>query len=329
MGTRQHGEGSRVLVTGGSGFVGSHLVDALLDRGCEVVVVDSFVTGSPDNLAHRSDDPRLTLVEADCAASARSEALPVEGRFDAVLHFASPASPKDFAEIPLEILRVGSVATAHCLDLAREQGARFLLASTSEVYGDPLVHPQPESYWGNVNPNGVRSVYDEAKRFAEATTMAYARKHGVDVAIVRIFNTYGPRMRLDDGRAIPNFVSQALRGEPITLYGDGSQTRSICYVSDLVAGILLLLDSGLPGPMNCGTEHEMTMRELGEAVVRLTGSSSGLTYLPLPADDPLQRRPDLTRIRTELGYEPEVSPDEGLRRTIADFAARLPVPASG
>ncbi|MCW2612770.1 MAG: epimerase [Cryptosporangiaceae bacterium] len=309
------------MVTGGTGFVGSHLVDALLARGAEVVAVDNYVTGSPANVAHLADEPRFTLVEADV-----SEELPVEGHVDAVLHFASPASPVDFARIPIEILRVGSQGTQNCLELAEAHGARFLFASTSEVYGDPQVHPQPESYWGNVNPVGPRSVYDEAKRYGEALTMAYHRFRGVDTGIVRIFNTYGPRMRPDDGRAIPNFIAQALRGEPITLYGDGSQTRSICYVSDLVAGILLLLDSGRTGPMNCGTEHEMSMRELAETIRRLVGSSSELVSEPLPENDPLQRRPVLDLIRGELGYEPVVTPADGLARTIADVAERIGAP---
>jgi dTDP-glucose 4,6-dehydratase len=309
------------VVTGGTGFVGSHLVDALLARGAEVVAVDNHVTGSPANVAHLADEPRFTLVEADV-----SEELPVDGHVDAVLHFASPASPVDFARIPIEILRVGSQGTQNCLELAEAHGARFLFASTSEVYGDPQVHPQPESYWGNVNSIGPRSVYDEAKRYAEALTMAYHRFRGVDTGIVRIFNTYGPRMRPDDGRAIPNFIAQALRGDPITLYGDGSQTRSICYVSDLVAGILLLLDSGRLGPMNCGTEHEMSMTELAETIRELVGSRSELVFEPLPENDPLQRRPDLTVIRRELGYEPEVTPAEGLARTIADVADRIGVP---
>ncbi|MDQ1675337.1 MAG: dTDP-glucose 4,6-dehydratase [Actinomycetota bacterium] len=309
------------MVTGGTGFVGSHLVDALLARGAEVVAVDNYVTGSPANVAHLVDEPRFTLVEADV-----SEELPVEGHVDAVLHFASPASPVDFARIPIEILRVGSQGTQNCLELAEAHGARFLFASTSEVYGDPQIHPQPESYWGNVNPVGPRSVYDEAKRYGEALTMAYHRFRGVDTGIVRIFNTYGPRMRPDDGRAIPNFIAQALRGEPITLYGDGSQTRSICYVSDLVAGILLLLDSGRTGPMNCGTEHEMSMRELAETIRQLVGSSSELVSEPLPENDPLQRRPVLDVIRGELGYEPVVTPADGLARTIADVAERIGAP---
>ncbi|HEY0358982.1 MAG TPA: UDP-glucuronic acid decarboxylase family protein [Mycobacteriales bacterium] len=321
MVTQRYGAGHRIVVTGGTGFVGSHLVETLLARGAEVVAVDNNVTGTPANVAHLAGDPRFTLVEADV-----SEELPVDGHVDAVLHFASPASPVDFARIPIEILRVGSQGTQNCLDLAEAHGARFLLASTSEVYGDPQVHPQPESYFGNVNPIGARSVYDEAKRYAEALTTAYRRFRGVDTAIVRIFNTYGPRMRPDDGRAIPNFIAQALRGDPITLYGDGSQTRSICYVSDLVEGVLRLLDSGHPGPMNCGTEHEMSMRELAETIRELVGSGSELVFEPLPENDPLLRRPDLTLIRRELGYEPVVTPAEGLTRTIADVAERIGVP---
>src|SRR3954449_2640878 len=253
--TQRYGEGHRMLVSGGAGFVPSHVVDALLARGCEVVAVDNFVTGSKDNVAHLAGEPRFTLVDADV-----SEGLPVlEGHFDAVLHMASPASPTDFAKLPVEILRVGSAGALNMLDGALADRARFLMASTSEAYGDPAVHPQPETYWGNVNPIGVRAVYDEAKRFSEAAVMGYHRGRGADVGIVRIFNTYGERMRPDDGRAIPTFVSQALRNEPITVHGTGTQTRSICHVSDLVRGILLLLDSGETGPINCGTEHEMTM----------------------------------------------------------------------
>jgi dTDP-glucose 4,6-dehydratase len=317
------GAGHRVLVTGGAGFVGSHLVDALLARGCSVVAVDNHVTGRAENVAHLADEPRFEFVHADVSAADLSVALPVSGRFDAVMHFASPASPVDFGRIPVEILRVGSQGTQNCLELAAAHGARFLLASTSEVYGDPQVHPQPESYHGNVNPIGPRAVYDEAKRFAEAMTMAYHRTRGVDVAIVRIFNTYGPRMRPDDGRAIPNFIGQALSGAPLTLYGDGQQTRSICYVSDLVAGILLLLDSGLTGPMNCGTEHEVTMAELAEKIRVLVGSNSPVIYEPRPEDDPLVRRPDLTQIREKLGYAPVVTPEDGLHRTVEHFAATL------
>jgi dTDP-glucose 4,6-dehydratase len=319
--TRRFGEGHRILVTGGAGFVGSHVVDALIARGCEVVVVDNFITGSKDNLAQLADHPRFALVDADVCEPLPAHGV-LAGRFDAILHLASPASPTDFAAFPVEILRVGSVATLHLLERASADRARFLLASTSESYGDPLVHPQPETYWGNVNPIGVRSVYDEAKRFGEAATMAYHRRFGLDVAVVRIFNTYGERMRPDDGRAIPTFISQALRGEPLTVHGSGAQTRSICYVGDLVRGILLLLDSTEIGPINCGTEHEMSMVELAETIVRLVGSSSGITFGERMADDPERRRPDLTRARTLLGYMPQVGPEEGLRRTINFFRGR-------
>jgi dTDP-glucose 4,6-dehydratase len=318
----RYGTGHRVLVSGGAGFVPSHLVDGLLARGCTVVAIDNFVTGSKDNVAHLADDPHFTLIDADVAEGMPSHHPGIAERFDAIMHMASPASPTDFDQMPIEILRVGSLATLHLLDRALADGARFILASTSEVYGDPLVHPQPESYWGNVNPVGVRSVYDEAKRFAEATTMAYHRSRGVDVGIVRIFNTYGPRMRPDDGRAIPTFIRQALRGEPVTVAGTGEQTRSICYVDDLVRGILLLLDSTETGPVNCGTEHEMSMGELAETIVALTGSGSEITYVPRPPDDPELRRPDLTLARTRLGYEPVVGPEDGLRRTIEHFTRR-------
>lgn len=319
---QRFGEGHRILVTGGAGFVPSHLVDALLGRGCTVVAVDNFLTGAKENVAHLAEHPRFTLIEADVSDGLPSHPA-LAGRFDAIMHMASPASPTDFADLPVEILRVGSVATLHLLDRALADGARFIMASTSEAYGDPHVHPQPETYWGNVNPIGIRSVYDEAKRFAEATTMAYHRKHGVSVGIVRIFNTYGPRMRVDDGRAIPTFISQALRGQPLTVHGDGTQTRSICYVDDLVHGILLLLDSAETGPINCGTEHEMSMRELATRIIALTSSSSEISYVGRPADDPEKRRPDLTRARTLLGYEPEVGPEDGLRQTIEDFVKRL------
>jgi dTDP-glucose 4,6-dehydratase len=287
------------------------------------VAVDNFVTGSKENVAHLAGEPRFTLVEADV-----SEPLPehpaLAERFDAVMHFASPASPTDFVPLAIDILRVGSLGTLNLLERAARDGARFLMASTSEAYGDPLVHPQPETYFGNVNPIGVRSVYDEAKRFSEAAVMGYRRTRGVDTAIVRIFNTYGERMRPDDGRAIPTFVDQALHGKPITVHGTGKQTRSITYVGDLVRGILLLLDSGHPGPVNCGTEHEMTMRELAERIVKLTGSSSEIIYTERGADDPEKRRPDLTLARELLGYEPTVGPDEGLRRAIDYFRGRLP-----
>ncbi len=318
---QRYGEGHRILVTGGAGFLGSFLVDALLARGAAVVAVDNFATGAKENVEHLSGHPRFTLVDADVC-----EPLPAEpalvARFDAVLHFASPASPTDFAQIPIEILRVGSVATLNLLARAHADGARFIMASTSEAYGDPLVHPQPETYWGNVNPVGPRSVYDEAKRFSEAATMGYHRRYGLDVGIVRIFNSFGPRMRPDDGRAIPTFIAQALRGKPITVHGTGAQTRSICYVDDLVRGILALLDSGEVGPINCGTEYELSMRELAETIVRLTGSTSTVTYTERTADDPERRRPDLSRARELLGYSPEVPPEEGLRRTIEYFAGR-------
>jgi dTDP-glucose 4,6-dehydratase len=319
---QRFGSGHRVLVTGGAGFVPSHLVDALVARGCAVVAVDNFVTGSKENVAHLAENPLFTLVEADVSEGFPDHHPAMAERFDAILHMASPASPKDFTTLPIEILRVGSTATLHLLDRAVADRARFLMASTSEAYGDPLVHPQAETYWGNVNPVGPRSVYDEAKRFAEAATMAYHRYRGLDAGIVRIFNTYGPRMRFDDGRAVPTFIAQALHNEPITVHGSGAQTRSICYVSDLVRGILLMLDSTEAGPINCGDEHELSMRELAELVVRYTGSESTITYTPRLADDPEMRRPDLTLARTKLGYEPEVSPEEGLRRTIADFRRR-------
>jgi dTDP-glucose 4,6-dehydratase len=313
--TQRYGAGHRILVSGGAGFVPSHLCDALIARGCEVVAIDNFVTGSRDNVAHLASEPRFTLIEADL-----TEGLPpLPGRFDAILHMASPASPTDFAKLPMEILKVGSAGTLALLDRAVADAARFLMASTSEAYGDPLVHPQPETYWGNVNPIGVRAVYDESKRFSEAATMAYHRFHGLDTAIVRIFNTYGPRMRPDDGRAIPTFISQALRGAPLTVHGTGAQTRSITYVDDLVRGILLLLDSTETGPINCGTEHELTMLELARLIVRLAGSDSRIDLVERTADDPEKRRPDLALARTRLGYEPRISPEEGLRRTIEFF----------
>ncbi|MGC4744846.1 NAD-dependent epimerase/dehydratase family protein [Micromonospora sp. DT201] len=316
------GSGHRVLVTGGAGFVPSHLVDVLIARGCTVVALDNFVTGSKENVAHLLDQPTFTLVEADLSDGLPTHHPALAERFDAILHMASPASPTDFAQLPVEILRVGSVGTLHLLERAVADGARFLMASTSEAYGDPKEHPQRETYWGNVNPVGVRSVYDEAKRFSEAATMAYHRYRGLDAAIVRIFNTYGPRMRPDDGRAIPTFISQALRGEPITVHGTGNQTRSICFVEDLVRGILLLLDSTETGPVNCGTEHELSMRQLAELIVSLSGSNSEVIYVTRSSDDPEMRRPDLTLARELLGYEPTVTPEDGLRRTIEHFRAR-------
>jgi dTDP-glucose 4,6-dehydratase len=320
---QRFGAGHRVLVSGGAGFVPSHIIDALLARGCPVVALDNFVTGAEDNVSHLSTNPDFTLLKHDICDGLPADHPAVGQRFDAILHMASPASPTDFTTLPLEILRVGSVGTLHLLDRAVVDRARFLLASTSEAYGDPLVHPQPESYWGNVNPVGVRSVYDEAKRFAEAATMAYRRSRGLDACIVRIFNTYGPRMKPGDGRAIPTFISQALRGEPLTVHGTGEQTRAICYVEDLVSGILLLLDSTETGPVNCGTEDEMSIRSLAERIIALTGSTSTIEHVPRAADDPEMRRPDLTLARTRLGYDPRVDPDEGLRRTIAYFRSRL------
>ena len=305
---------SRVVVTGGAGFLGSHLCRRLLDRGDTVVAVDNLVTGNLDNLAGLSGHRQFTFVHSDV-----SNFLHVPGPVDAVLHFASPASPADFERIPIQILKVGSRGTLNTLGLAKDKGARYFLASTSEVYGDPLVHPQPETYWGNVNPIGPRGVYDEAKRFAEAMTMAYHRHHGVDVRIVRIFNTYGPRMRPDDGRVVSNFLVQALAGKPITIHGDGTQTRSFCYVDDEIRGLLALLDSDHVGPVNIGNPTEFTVLELAEKVLALTGSSSELQFDPRPVDDPSQRRPDLTLARSLLGWQPEIDLDEGLARTAAWF----------
>lgn len=304
----------RIVVTGGAGFLGSHLTDALLARGDEVVVVDNLVTGSLDNLAHLDADPALTVVEHDI-----SRHLELDGPVDAVMHLASPASPVDYLALPIQTMKVGSLGTHNALGLARAKGARFFLASTSEVYGDPEVHPQPETYWGRVNPVGPRSVYDEAKRFSEALTLAYHREHGLEVRIVRIFNTYGPRMRAEDGRVVSNFVVQALRGEPLTIYGDGTQTRSFTYVADEVRGFLALLDGDHTGPINIGSDGEFTVAELAEQVLALTGSSSPVEVRPLPVDDPRQRRPDLTLARTLLGWEPQVSLAEGLVPTIDHF----------
>jgi len=301
--------GRRVVVTGGAGFLGSHLCRALLARGDSVVAVDNLVTGSLENLEGLPGEPDFTFQLSDV-----SDFVDVAGPVDAVLHFASPASPIDFARIPIEILKVGSLGTRNTLGLARVKGARYLLASTSEIHGDPLVHPQPETYWGNVNPIGPRSVYDEAKRFGEAMAMAY-HHHALDVRIVRIFNTYGPRMRPDDGRVVSNFIVQALAGTPITIHGDGKQTRSFCYVDDEVRGLLALLDSDHVGPVNIGNPTEFTVLELAEKVLALTGSSSELRFDPRPVDDPAQRRPDLTLARSVLAWEPVIDLDEGLART--------------
>jgi len=306
----------RVVVAGGSGFLGSHLCDALVGRGDRVVCVDNFITGSPDNVAHLSDSDAFELVEADVC-----QPLHIEGGIDAVMNLASPASPKDYVENPIETLDVGSVGTRNLLELARASDARFFMASTSEVYGDPFVHPQTEDYWGNVNPIGPRSMYDEAKRFSEALTFAYHRTHGVPIRVVRIFNTYGPRMQSDDGRVVSNFITQALRGEPLTLYGDGSQTRSFCYVDDEIHGFLALLDSDETGPINIGNPGEFTMVELADLVNELTGNEAGVVHRPLPADDPRQRRPDITRATEALGWTPQVDLRDGLQRTIAHFAS--------
>jgi dTDP-glucose 4,6-dehydratase len=300
----------RAVVTGGAGFVGSHLCDALRARDWEVVAVDNFVTGNPQNVVHLADDTGFTLVQHDVITG-----IPVDGPVDAVLHLASPASPLEYLARPIATLEVGSVGTRQALDLARANEARFLLASTSEIYGDPLVHPQPESYFGNVNSVGPRSVYDEAKRYAEAITMAYHREYGVDTKIVRIFNTFGPRLGAADGRVVSNFLAQAMRGVPLTVYGNGKQTRSFCYVSDEVRGMLALLDSDHVGPMNLGNPDEFTMLELAELVLEVTGADVDLVFEPLPADDPRQRRPDISLAQEVLGWQPEVDLREGLART--------------
>jgi len=300
----------RVLVTGGAGFLGSHLCDFLLGHGCEVVCMDSLLTGSLDNIAH-IQDPRFVFVKYDV-----TNFISIKGDLDYVLHFASPASPIDYLELPIQTLKVGSLGTYRALGLAKARGAKFLLASTSEVYGDPLVHPQREDYWGNVNPVGPRGVYDEAKRFAEAMTMAYHRFHSLDTRIVRIFNTYGSRMRLTDGRAIPTFIRQALRAEPLTLYGDGSQTRSFTYVSDLIDGIWRLMQAPVNDPVNLGNPREMTLLELAKHVLRATGSRSEIVFRPLPTDDPKVRQPDIGKAKRLLGWEPTVELEEGLARTV-------------
>jgi len=308
----------RTLITGGAGFIGSHLCERFLAEGHEVICMDNFITGSPDNIAHLIGHERFHFIHHDV-----TNFIYVEGPLDYVLHFASPASPVDYLKYPIQTLKVGALGTHKALGLAKAKGARFLLASTSEVYGDPLVHPQPEDYWGNVNPVGLRGVYDEAKRFAEAMTMAYHRYHGVDVRIVRIFNSYGPRMRLDDGRALPTFMTQALKGEPITVYGDGSQTRSFQYIDDLVEGIYRLLMSDYVGPVNIGNPEEISILEFAKEIIELTGSKSEIVFKPLPADDPKVRQPDISLARRVLGWEPKVSRREGLRRTLEYFKQRL------
>jgi dTDP-glucose 4,6-dehydratase len=304
----------RILVTGGAGFLGSHLCESLLARGDEVLCMDNLLTGSERNIQALRSNPRFSFVRHDV-----THHIDVSGPLWGILHFASPASPIDYLEHPIHTLKVGSLGTHNALGLARDKKARFLLASTSEIYGDPLISPQTESYWGNVNPVGPRGVYDEAKRFAEAMTMAYRRTHGVDTRVVRIFNTYGPRMRPNDGRAVCTFITQALDGQDLTIFGDGSQTRSFCYVTDLVDGLLRLLDSSEKDPVNIGNPDEIPVRRLAEEVIELTGSRSKLVTRPLPQDDPRQRRPDITRARTLLKWEPRVPRREGLEKTIAYF----------
>jgi dTDP-glucose 4,6-dehydratase len=309
---------SKVMITGGAGFIGSHLCERFLADGHEVICVDNFITGNPDNIAHLLPDKRFSFIHQDV-----TQYIYVKGPLDAILHFASPASPVDYLELPIQTLKVGSLGTHKALGLAKEKGARFLLASTSEVYGDPLVHPQNEEYWGNVNPIGPRGVYDEAKRFAEALTMAYHRAHHITTRIVRIFNTFGPKMRTKDGRVVPNFIMQALHGEDVTVYGDGKQTRSFCFVSDLVEGIVRLLGSQYDGPVNLGNPREMTVLEFAETIIRLTDSKSRIVHRPLPVDDPKVRQPDIRLARKLLGWEPKMDVEEGLRATIEYFRGKI------
>ena len=306
----------RVVVTGGAGFLGSHVCELLLDRGDEVVAIDNLCTGTVDNIAHLEGRDGFRFLRHDV-----SESVDLPGQVDAVMHLASPASPVDYLGQPIATLKVGSLGTLNTLGLARDKEARYFFASTSEVYGDPAVHPQPEDYWGNVNPIGVRSVYDEAKRFGEAVTMAYHREHGIDVRISRTFNTYGPRMRPDDGRVVSNFIVQALAGKPLTIYGDGGQTRSFCYVDDQVRGLVALLDSDYVGPVNIGNPDEFTVRELAVTVLELTGSASELVFKPLPQDDPTRRRPDISLAAEVMAWKPEIGLREGLTRTIPWFQA--------
>ena len=309
---------ARILVTGGAGFIGSHLCERFLAEGHEVICVDNLVTGNADNIAHLFADARFSFIPQDVTTFVH-----IKGRLDAILHFASPASPVDYLELPIQTLKVGSLGTHKALGLAKEKGARLLLASTSEVYGDPIVHPQKEDYWGNVNPIGPRGVYDEAKRFAEALVMAYHRGHGLETRIGRVFNTYGPRMRLRDGRVVPNFISQALRGEDLTVYGAGSQTRSFCFVTDLVEGLYRLLWSDYNGPVNLGNPYEMSVLDFARLIIGLTGSRSQITFRPLPVDDPQVRQPDISLARRVLGWQPQVSLEDGLGQTIAYFRDML------
>jgi dTDP-glucose 4,6-dehydratase len=311
-------EMSNILITGGAGFIGSHLCDRFIAEGDNVVCMDNFITGSPDNIAHLIGNPRFKFVQHNV-----TDFIYVEGNIDAVLHFASPASPIDYLKLPIQTLKVGSLGTHKALGFAKAKGARFLLASTSEVYGDPLMHPQREEYWGNVNPIGVRGVYDEAKRFGEAMTMAYHRYHELDTRIVRIFNTFGPRMRLDDGRVLPAFMKQALLGEHLTAFGDGTQTRSFCYVDDLVEGIVRLLRSDYSEPVNIGNPDEITILQFAEEIIELTGSKSKVSFNPLPEDDPKVRQPDITKAKEILKWEPKVSRKEGLKRTLEYFKRKL------
>jgi dTDP-glucose 4,6-dehydratase len=306
------------VVTGGAGFLGSHLTDRLLAEGYRVIGVDNFITGNPANVGHLKGEPRYTLIEHDV-----TKYIDIPGEIDFVFHFASPASPIDYLELPIQTLKVGSLGTHNALGLAKAKKAGFLLASTSECYGDPLVHPQTEEYWGNVNPIGPRGVYDEAKRFAEAMTMAYHRYHHVDTKIVRIFNTYGPRMRLKDGRVVPAFIGEALKNEPLTIFGDGMQTRSFCFCSDLIDGIFRLSQSDFHEPVNIGNPTELTIKEFAERIIRLTGSKSTISFHPLPTDDPKQRRPDITRAQKLLGWKPVVDLETGLGRTIDYFKSRV------
>ena len=308
---------ARIVVTGAAGFIGSHLCETLLARGDSVIGIDNLVTGDLNNIAH------LRALDFQFIRHDVTQYIDVEGPVQYVLHWASPASPIDYLELPIQTLKVGSLGTHNALGLAKKKGATFVQASTSEIYGDPLEHPQKETYWGNVNPIGPRGVYDEAKRFAEAITLAYHRTHGVNTKIVRIFNTYGPRMRLRDGRAVPAFVSQALANQDVTVFGDGTQTRSFCYVTDLVRGILSLMDAKTNEPVNIGNPHEVTIEEIARTIIRLIGATSKIIYRPLPVDDPRQRRPDITRARTLLGWEPTVGLEEGLKKSIEYFKTRV------
>ncbi len=309
---------ARILITGGAGFIGSHLCESFLKRGDEVICIDNFLTGSRENVASFSSHPRFTFIDQNV-----TQFIQVEESIDVVLHFASPASPVDYMELPIPTLKVGSLGTHNALGLAKAKKAIFFLASTSEVYGDPLVKPQREDYWGNVNPIGPRGVYDEAKRFAEAMTMAYHRYHGLDTRIVRIFNTYGPRMRMRDGRVVPNFITQAIKGEELTVYGKGTQTRSFLYIDDLVRGIQRLVESDYHLPVNLGNPHEMTVMDFAKEILKLTGSRSSIVFRPLPQDDPQVRQPDISKARELLGWEPQIPLDEGLRKTIQYFKERL------